>query len=290
MNLMSDDAGYLPKSIDVEAVLERMMSQYAVKMQKDLAVKLDIAAHSISGWIKRGAIPGNFIIRCVFDTGCDLRWLLTGEFENASLNSPNSLLKGKALYDEVMSNGGKHILRRLLDAYGFSMQKELGDLLDISSGTISTWIRREYFPGDVVVACALDTGVSLRWLATGKGEMFCAQPAIDSPSIKIPKKKLESGVLNEAGSWLMDPVLSSVEKKSLVFIDGVSHSWLVNTDAKNIANGRWFVNIDNSFDVYDIARLPGGKIKLSNSNVSFECAASEVTPFGAVLFTLEKHV
>lgn len=146
------------------------------------------------------------------------------------------------------------------------------------------------FPGDVVVACALDTGVSLRWLATGKGEMFDSQPEVVTSSISIPKKKLVSGVLNEAGNWLMDPALSAVDKSCLVFIDGVGHSWLVNTEAKNIANGRWFVNIDDSYDVYDISRLPGGKIKLTNPNVSFECGASDVTPFGAVLFTLEKHV
>lgn len=61
-----------------------------------------------------------------------------------------------------------------LDAYGFTMQKQLGDLHELSSGTISTWVRRNFFPGDVVVACALDTGVSLRWLATGKGNKFDA--------------------------------------------------------------------------------------------------------------------
>lgn len=287
---MSDEQGGSWKIDATGGALERIMSAYGVKMQKDLADVLGIAKHSVSGWVQRDTIPGTVVVRCCLETGADINWLITGNLANASSRKTQPILKGKEAYDEVMSNGGKHVLRRLLDAYGFSMQKELGDLLDISSGTISTWIRREYFPGDVVVACALDTGVSLRWLATGKGEMFDSQSEADTSSITILKKKLESGVLNEAGTWAMDSTLSSVDKEKLVFIDGVGHSWLVNTEAKNIANGRWFVNIDNSFDVYDIARLPGGKIKLTNSNVSFECAASEVTPFGAVLFTLEKHV
>jgi len=287
---MSDEQGGSWKIDASGGVLERIMSAYGVKMQKDLADVLGIAKHSVSGWVQRDTIPGTIVVRCCIETGADINWLITGNLVNANLRDSKPQLKGKDAYEEVMANGGKHVLRRLLDAYGFTMQKELGDLLDISSGTISTWIRREYFPGDVVVACALDTGVSLRWLATGKGEMFDSQPEVVTSSISIPKKKLVSGVLNDAGNWLMDPALSAVDKDCLVFIDGVGHSWLVNTEAKNIANGRWFVNIDDSYDVYDISRLPGGKIKLTNPNVSFECGASDVTPFGAVLFTLEKHV
>lgn len=277
------------ENLNTQELVERISSSYGVTTQRALAEVLGVPSNSISTWIQRNSLPGKAIIQCSLETGADLNWLMTGEVANSHLRD-TPLLKGKRLYDEIMANGGKLVLRRLLDAYGFSMQKELGDLLDISSGTISTWIRREYFPGDVVVACALDTGVSLRWLATGKGEMFDSQPEVVTSSISIPKKKLVSGALNDTGNWLMDPALSAVDKDCLVFIDGVGHSWLVNTEAKNIANGRWFVNIDDSYDVYDISRLPGGKIKLTNSNVSFECGASDVTPFGAVLFTLEKHV
>lgn len=277
------------ENLNTQELIERISSSYGVTTQRALAEVLGVPSNSISTWIQRNSLPGKAIIQCSLETGADLNWIMTGELANSHLRD-SPVLKGKGLYDEIMANGGKLVLRRLLDAYGFTMQKELGDLLDISSGTISTWIRREYFPGDVVVACALDTGVSLRWLATGKGEMFDSRPEVVTSSISIPKKKLVSGVLNDAGNWLMDPALSAVDKNCLVFIDGVGHSWLVNTEAKNIANGRWFVNIDDSYDVYDISRLPGGKIKLTNPNVSFECGASDVTAFGAVLFTLEKHV
>ena len=93
-----------------------------------------------------------------------------------------------------MANGGKPVLRRILDAYGFTMQKQLCELLDISSGMVSTWVRRNYFPGDVVVACALDTGVDLRWLATGKNK----QHKGTSQQLKrnlIPRKNLAAGTL-----------------------------------------------------------------------------------------------
>ncbi|MFP1753996.1 phage repressor protein CI [Lonsdalea quercina] len=278
------------EDLDTQALIERIGASYGVSTQRALAEVLGVPPNSISTWVQRNSFPGKAIIQCSLDTGADLNWLLTGKFSNSNLRDEPSL-KGKALYEEIMASGGKSVLRRILDAYGFSMQKDLAELLDISSGTISTWIKRGYFPGDVVVSCALDTGVSLRWLATGKGDMFevSTQGAATTKAISIPKQKLESGVLSDAGEWQMDAALSAVDKRFLVFIDGVSHSWLVNTDVKNVGNGRWVINIDNFYDVYDIARLPGGKLKLSNNSVSFDCNASDVTPFGAVLFTLEKN-
>ncbi|HIB5643507.1 TPA: phage repressor protein CI [Klebsiella pneumoniae] len=270
-------------------VLERLMSAYGVKMQKDLADLLGIAKHSVSGWVQRDAIPGNVIVRCCLDTGADINWLVSGELANSNHEQIGCKLKGKELYDEIMTNGGKTVLRRILDAYGFSMQKELGDLLGISSGTISTWVRRDFFPGDVVVACALDTGVSLEWLATGKGKMRDTKEIL-SLELSIKKSRLESGVLKDAGYWHPDPSMLPSNAGELIFVDGVGASWLVESSASNISNGRWLIDIDGALDVFDVIRLPGGKVRLSNKSAEFECNITDITPAGAVIFTLEKHV
>ncbi|HBY2047673.1 TPA: phage repressor protein CI, partial [Klebsiella pneumoniae] len=253
-----------------DGVLERLMSAYGVKMQKDLADLLGIAKHSVSGWVQRDAIPGNIIVRCCLDTGADINWLVTGELANANLEYDSSKLKGKALYDEIMGNGGKTVLRRILDAYGFNMQKELGDLLGISSGTISTWVRRDFFPGDVVVTCALDTGVSLEWLATGKGQMRDSKETL-ATELSIKKSRLESGALKDAGYWHPDPSMIPPNTNDLLFVDGVNTSWLVDCSASNIANGRWLISIDGALDIFDVIRLPGGKVRLSNKSAEFEC-------------------
>lgn len=67
---------------------------------------------------------------------------------------------------------------------------------------MSTWVRRNYFPGDIVVTCALDTGVSLLWLATGQGEMWGdAASAVPVSGVRtIPKYRLLAGQLKEGGS------------------------------------------------------------------------------------------
>ncbi|MFJ5440098.1 phage repressor protein CI [Pectobacterium brasiliense] len=276
-------------------VLERILSSYGFTMQKELGEKLGISKSNVAGWLQRGQVPGNVIVQCALDTGADVNWLVTGEFDNSHLQIDAEILKGKPLYDQILASGGKAVLRRMMDAYGFRTQKELGDLLGISTATISTWIRRNFFPGDVVIACALDTGVSLEWLATGKGkatsngESADSLPDISNASVLIPKYRLDAGKLKECGFWSMDRTLLVSDSVQPVYIDGLGSSWGVDTALTDIGNGRWVINIDDSYDVFDIVRLPGGKLKLSNQSINFECGISDIQAYGSVIFTLEKN-
>ncbi|MFS3591870.1 phage repressor protein CI [Klebsiella pneumoniae] len=268
--------------------IERILSAYGLSSQKELGEKLGIYANNISSWLARDSVPGNVFVECALETGADIGWLVTGELAKSNSERVGNVLKGKELYDEVMASGGKPVLRRILDAYGFSMQKELGDLLGISSGTISTWVRRDFFPGDVVVTCALDTGVSLEWLATGKGQMRVARESVIS-GLSIKKSRLESGELKDAGTWHPDPSMIPPNSEKLIFVEGVGASWLVDCSATNISNGRWLIDIDGALDIFDVIRLPGGKVRLSNKPAEFECNITDITPAGSVVFTLEKH-
>ncbi|WP_455915556.1 phage repressor protein CI [Pantoea agglomerans] len=267
-------------------VLERILSAYGFTMQKDLSDKLGIAKSNVASWLQRGQVPGNVIVQCALDTGSDVNWLVKGELAKANLVSQDSKAKGKALYDEVMSNGGKPVLRRIMDAYGFTLQKQLCELLDISSGTVSTWVRREYFPGDVVVTCALDTGVPLLWLATGKGP-HKQDEAKTSISSSIPRRNLSAGVITDAGIWGIDLSFIQHELSEPVFIFSTTASWVVDTGVTEISNGRWLLGIDDKYDVYDIAMLPGKKISVFNKINNFTCGAEEVSAAGKVVLTMD---
>lgn len=189
--------------------------------------------------------------------------------------------------------GGKAVLTRMLQAYGFSMQKELGDLYGLSSGTISTWVRRDYFPGDVVVACALDTGVSLRWLATGKGNMQDAPSAGSSASasvLQLKKLRLRGGALEEEGVWVADPSLLDGSLAEPAYIVKGNHSWIIDLGSTIPGNGRWLLNIDGDVDVYDVARIPGNRIKVTRQDSHFECGVEEVMALGQVFITLDRNL
>jgi len=266
-------------------ILERLMSSYGVSTQKDLAAALEIPANNISGWTQRDSVPGNSIIKCALDTGADLQWLVTGELAKAKFENEPNAPKGEALYSEITSNGGKPVLRRIMDAYGFTLQKQLCDLLGISSGTVSTWVRRNYFPGDVVVTCALDTGASLEWLATGKGKHHknCLK---DLSGHEIPHKNLAAGVLIDSGTWLAD--FSFIKQPIIepIFISGNVEAWIVDQSVKDISNGRWLIGIDDKYDIYDIALLPGRKLNVTGKGNNFTCGVEEIKAAGKVVLTL----
>lgn len=267
-------------------VLERLMSSYGVKTQKELALALGIPANNISGWTQRDSVPGNSIIKCALDTGADLQWLVSGELAKASFNDSQPHGRGKALYEEIMSNGGRPVLRRIMDAYGFTLQKQLCELLDISSGTVSTWVRRDYFPGDVVVACALDTGVPLLWLATGKGMNVESNDKTIAASM-IPRKNLTAGVLQDAASWSIDLSFIPHEIIEPLYVFSNVGSWIVDNGVTEISNGRWLLGIDGKYDVYDIALLPRRKISVFNKATTFTCGAEEVSAAGKVILTMD---
>lgn len=267
-------------------ILERLFSSYGVTSQKELAERLGIAPNNISGWTKRGSVSGNAIIKCALDTGADLHWLVTGEFENSHLQIDSETLKGKPLYDQILASGGKAVLRRMMDAYGFRTQKELGDLLGISTATISTWIRRNFFPGDVVIACALDTGVSLEWLATGKGKATTVQGVDDHApeTITIDKKRLLAGKLEEDGFCAIDVSFlpEGITQEKLCYIRSGKDAWLVEIGEGEISNGTWLLDIDGTLDVYSVSRRPGNKLIVSGRDGEFACTVGEVVVKGIV--------
>ncbi|GAA3589054.1 hypothetical protein GCM10023078_15940 [Gibbsiella greigii] len=285
---------------DANAVFERLLIAYNVDTQKALAEKLGVHASNVSGWVIRGSIPGSALVKCVLDTGADLQWLVSGELKN--LSCPGSVfadakLKGRSFLDRILTAGGKPIVQRIMDAYGYKMQKELGDRFDLSSGTISSWIRRDFFPADIVIACALETGVSLEWLVTGRGNgtdriIDTANQQLPSATnlVTIPKYLFVSSILKPDGNWTCERSLIPSSIVNAAFVEGLKNSWLIEKNIEAIGSGRWFVDIDGVVDVYDVARIPGNKLKLSNHSAQFECSVGDINPIGLVIMTFERHM
>lgn len=270
-----------------QEILERLSSAYGVTTQKSLAESLGVSAANVSNWLQRNSVPGSAFVKCALDTGCDLAWLTSGKLANARNHDFTTIQTGKELHDRILASGGRVVLRRIMDAYGFKTQKELGDHLSISSGTISTWIRRDYFPGDVVITCALDTGVSLEWLAIGKTVLSNQNVAPEFENIRaLQYFNNKSGQLIECGKWIVDASLLKCLSEKCALVEKDSEAWIVDFDFKNISNGRWLINIDGSHDVYDVLKIPGNKLKLTNKGHDFECGVTEVECVGQVKKTI----
>lgn len=271
-------------------ILERLSTAYGVETQKELAEKLGVSAANVSNWVQRKSVPGSALVRCALDTSCDLSWLATGRFSKAK-PIPSSLqprheqknLVGKDLIRQMLATGGKEVLQRILKAYGFSTQKELSEYFDISTGTISTWVRRDYFPGDLVIACALDTGHSLKWLSTGKltESPFCQQQ--ESPSVmKIEKIRLNCGKFIDEGFVLIDKNLLGFDEEgdNFIYIELANEKWFFKKQAEVLHNGIWLIDIDGLIDIYNVMRQPDGFLNLTGEYGSLVCNASKLKTVG----------
>lgn len=62
-------------------VIKRILSAYKLKTVKSLADKWNMTASVIGSRVQRNTFPSDFIIKCILDTGADLKWLCTGEGE-----------------------------------------------------------------------------------------------------------------------------------------------------------------------------------------------------------------
>lgn len=272
-------------------ILGRLSTAYGVETQKQLAEKLGISAANVSNWVQRNSVPGSAFVRCALDTGCNLAWLVTGKLANANVAQgqpyPSASNKsGESLIKAMLSSGGKAVIGRVMEAYGFKTQKELGDYLGISSGTISTWIRREYFPGDIVITCAIDTKVSLEWLATGCGKHEIKKEIQEETFVILKKYLIRSGELLLSGEWIADVTLIGTPNNSMLYIEKDKLGWIVDTEKKKISNGVWLININDTYDVYSVEIMPNSKVKIIGSVSEFECFTKDIEFIGVVVKTL----
>ncbi|TBM13023.1 hypothetical protein EYY83_13065 [Hafnia alvei] len=282
-------------------ILDRIIKAYGVTTKKDLAEKLETSPSSVSSWALRDVVPGDIIIKCAMETRCPLHWLMTGkdEFENSHSNNQaanelpilevkeRSLLKGQALYEQVLASGGKAVLERIMQAYGFTMQKELADLLGISTATISTWIRRNYFPGDVVVACALDTKINLMWLALGD-----VNKDDDLDILRVKRMKLEGGKLKPQGQRAItsDEIPDAANKNSIIYLSNGLNSYLVDFSVKDIFNGTFLIELNSVIDIYKTVILPDNRIRLIGQGFEFDSELNMLQVKGLVIGKYEKFI
>jgi len=278
-------------------IVERLSSSYGVTSQRALASCLDVPSNNVSAWVQRKSVPGNAIIKCALDTGADLKWLVTGEFafskkEGHKITKRVTSSSGHVLLQKMLSSGGRAVLNRIIEAYGFKTQKELGEHLNISSATISTWVRREYFPGDVVITCALDTGTSLEWLATGEMHTelhdLCAISGIPT----ISKKILLAGKLDDGGFCYLDQsfVPDGVSCDNLTYVRGGKSSWLIEMGVNELSNGSWLLDIDGTLDVYAVSKRPGNRLRIIGQDGEFECSTNEVIAKGLVVVIIKNVI
>lgn len=179
------------------------------------------------------------------------------------------------------NSGGKKVIERLVEAYGYSTRQALCDHLGVSKSTMATRYMRDIFPADWVLQCAMDTGTPIEWLAFGKGEKA---RLTKNETIAVPKLTIMEGKVEDDGFTLFDTSLlpAYFQMPAMLVIEGTSY--LIEKHFKEITDGEWLVEIEGAYSIRSLTRVPIGKLKVQNSSTSFECSLNDIRPIGKCIF------
>ncbi|OKB68714.1 hypothetical protein BHU62_01325 [Serratia marcescens] len=178
-----------------------------------------------------------------------------------------------------LDKGGRAAIERMIDAYGCGTKTALAELLGISKGTLSNRYLRDTFPADYVIQCALETGASLNWLATGEGAMF---DTLQTDLIKVAKRKIINGKVYEASYIMLDKAFIPNNLIDPFLLEDDEQLYLIESSYSELNEGEWLVSINKKYSLRRINLLPKNKIVVSNKDSSFECETGDIETIGYV--------
>ncbi|GAA3594387.1 phage repressor protein CI [Gibbsiella greigii] len=182
--------------------------------------------------------------------------------------------------------GGTNAINRMVEAYGFRFRQALCDHLGISKSTLATWYNNDTFPGNQIVRCALETGVSLRWLATGEGTKY---EHSESDIVNIDTYKLIGSHLKQSGKIMFDKVFLPNNLKEPYVIRTDIDSFFVDKGIKDQTDGRWLVEVEGKHSIRELAFIPVKRVKVLGGGVPFECNVDDIKLIARVIAVFSKE-
>ncbi|HBC0641552.1 TPA: phage repressor protein CI [Serratia marcescens] len=177
--------------------------------------------------------------------------------------------------------GGRAVIDRLIEAYGFTTRQALCDHLGVSKSTLATRYMRDIFPAEWVIQCALETGVSLGWLASNKGPMY-ESPTSDI--ISVPRFKLIDGNIYESNYYIFDKAFIPERSIEPIAIIDSEVIYIAEKHFDEINDGKWLISIEGKISIRDLIRIPGKKLRVHDGKFHFDCDVNDVEPLAEIKF------
>lgn len=185
----------------------------------------------------------------------------------------------------MFENDGANAITRVMEAYGFRFRNDLCRHVGMSSSTLATWQKRDSFPSDLVIRCALDTGVSMLWLTTGKGRMREHEKTDIST---LPSCVFINGELKESGSIMFDKLYLPNDLISPFVLRDSGKFYLLDKGITEYFDGQWLVEIENKISIRELAFIPVKKVKVLGGGVPFDCQVDEIKIIAKVVSITQK--
>lgn len=181
---------------------------------------------------------------------------------------------------ESLGLNNEEVLDRICEAYGFSQKIQLARHFEIASSSLANRYSRDSISYDFIVHCALETGVNLGWLLTGKGSPASEREASDTQRVEkftlSEESLITDGNLSIAGKFFGKPPTNPIA----VYADGKLH--FIERDA-SLSDGAWLVDIEGAISIRELTKLPGRKLHVAGGKVPFECGFNDIKTLGRVM-------
>lgn len=164
--------------------VNRLVHLFGLRSKVELSEFIGVSTGSIATWQTRGVLPYELAVRIHLATGISIEYLLFDEPKgdlNVMQYLPDPTLQPNyaniknnisnfhySLTNPAHYDGGSVLIERLVSFFKLSSKKELGELLDVSAGTLGTWHARVITPHELLCRIHLATGVSMHYLCFGK--------------------------------------------------------------------------------------------------------------------------
>lgn len=192
----------------------------------------------------------------------------------------------RLIRDFISQNrGGKEVIARILEAYGFTTRITLCKQLGVSQSTMANRYARDTFPADWVIVCHLETGASLIWLSTGVGSKFV--DGRDDQSIHLKRIDITNGNLTPRNDVVVDVSTIPEGLHSPFILTSDKATYMADSYDGELVDGFWFIEIDGIASVREVYRFPGGRVRIENGKASFECAVKDIKVLGKVISKTE---
>lgn len=192
----------------------------------------------------------------------------------------------KLIRDFISQNrGGKEVIARILEAYGFTTRIALCNQLGVSQSTMANRYARDTFPADWVIVCHLETGASLTWLSTGEGSMFLGSS--DKNITYLKRIDITNGNISTQNDVIAD--ISTIPEGLLspFILNADKTTYLADRYDGELVDGFWFIEIDGIVSVRELYRFPGGRVRVENGKASFECKIDDIKILGKIITRTE---
>ncbi|HBL8879440.1 TPA: phage repressor protein CI [Enterobacter cloacae] len=179
------------------------------------------------------------------------------------------------------NRGGKEVIARILEAYGFTTRIALCKQLGVSQSTMANRYARDTYPADWVIVCHLETGASLIWLSTGVGNRF--PDGRDERIVQLKRIDITNGKMITQNDAIVDvsTIPEGLLSPFILIADKITY--LADTYDGELVDGFWFVKIDGIVSVRELYRFPSGRVRIENGKASFECQIDDVHILGKII-------